>query len=323
MLAGPATLRRNKNSAKERRVERGIQASHSSGFEMTVAAHKIRIYDLAKELKLDNKRVIDDARREGIDVSVPSNTVPMEVAERIRTKYYPKKIAPAAGPRLVKTVKSAQPEPEHVAAREESVEAQAPEEVEEAPVIHPAQAPPPSAAKPDVARPVVKLLKRTPPPPSATQPETPLAAAAPPAASTPIVEGPAVEEAEPAPQRPQPRPPMTQQPEQRPRSGVQVRVLRPQPGAPPPSALGSAAVARTAGPGVRAVGAAAAEPGVVTPAPKPPSRTTYIPEDTGRPRRRTRRGGKRPGPEFGPEEGKHVDVPRHLRSQVIPVQTKA
>src|SRR5215831_20386785 len=69
------------------------------------AGQKIRIYDLAKELKLDNKRVIDDARREGIDVSVPSNTVPFEVAERIRTKYYPKKIAPVQGPRLVKTVK--------------------------------------------------------------------------------------------------------------------------------------------------------------------------------------------------------------------------
>ena len=53
---------------------------------------KIRIYDLAKELKLDNKKVMEDARREGIDVSVPSNTVPHEVAERIRTKYFPKKI---------------------------------------------------------------------------------------------------------------------------------------------------------------------------------------------------------------------------------------
>jgi predicted ATPase len=59
-----------------------------------MAGQKIKIYDLAKELKVDNKRVIDDARREGIDVSVPSNTVPMEVAERIRTKYYPKKMIP-------------------------------------------------------------------------------------------------------------------------------------------------------------------------------------------------------------------------------------
>src|ERR1044072_2950485 len=64
--------------------------------------NKIRIYDLAKELKLDNKKVIEDARREGIDVSVPSNTVPNEVAERIRTKYFPKKAMPKAVQRLVK-----------------------------------------------------------------------------------------------------------------------------------------------------------------------------------------------------------------------------
>jgi len=70
---------------------------------------KIRIYDLAKELKLDNKKVIEDARREGIDVSVPSNTVPHEVAERIRLKYFPKKLAPQIGPRLVKHVKPVEP----------------------------------------------------------------------------------------------------------------------------------------------------------------------------------------------------------------------
>ncbi|HKF54669.1 MAG TPA: translation initiation factor IF-2 N-terminal domain-containing protein, partial [Blastocatellia bacterium] len=107
-----------------------------------MAVQKIRIYDLAKELKLDNKRVIDDARREGIDVSVPSNTVPMEVAERIRTKYYPKKIIPATGPRLVKTVKSAQPEHEP-ALIDEAVEYQAAEEIEEAPAPRPAQQAPP------------------------------------------------------------------------------------------------------------------------------------------------------------------------------------
>ena len=72
---------------------------------MATGPQKIRIYDLAKELKLDNKKVMEDARREGIDVSVPSNTVPHEVAERIRLKYFPKKVAPQAGPRLVKHAK--------------------------------------------------------------------------------------------------------------------------------------------------------------------------------------------------------------------------
>ena len=70
---------------------------------------KIRIYDLAKELKLDNKRVIDDARREGMDVSVPSDTVPFEVAERIRAKYFPKKAAPVTGPRLVRHARPVEP----------------------------------------------------------------------------------------------------------------------------------------------------------------------------------------------------------------------
>src|SRR6266705_2656779 len=75
----------------------------------TIQQQKIRIYDLAKELKLDNKKVLEDARREGIDVSVPSNTVPHDVAERIRQKYFPKKVAPKAGPRLVKHVKQVEP----------------------------------------------------------------------------------------------------------------------------------------------------------------------------------------------------------------------
>lgn len=57
---------------------------------MTVSS-KIRIYDLAKELKLDTKRLIEEMRREGVDVSVPSNSVSKELAERIRNKYFPKK----------------------------------------------------------------------------------------------------------------------------------------------------------------------------------------------------------------------------------------
>ena len=36
---------------------------------MTVSS-KIRIYDLAKELKLDTKRLIEEVRREGVDVRV-------------------------------------------------------------------------------------------------------------------------------------------------------------------------------------------------------------------------------------------------------------
>lgn len=57
---------------------------------MTVSS-KVRIYDLAKELKLDTKRLIEEVRREGVDVSVPSNAVSKELAQKIRNKYFPKK----------------------------------------------------------------------------------------------------------------------------------------------------------------------------------------------------------------------------------------
>src|SRR5207237_6395307 len=46
---------------------------------------------LAKELKLETKRLIEEVRREGFDVSVPSNTVPKELADKIRNRYFPKK----------------------------------------------------------------------------------------------------------------------------------------------------------------------------------------------------------------------------------------
>ena len=72
---------------------------------------KIRIYDLAKELKLDTKRLIEEVRREGVDVSVPSNSVSKELAEKIRNKYFPKK--ETAVKRAVKVVKrAALPTPE-------------------------------------------------------------------------------------------------------------------------------------------------------------------------------------------------------------------
>jgi len=65
---------------------------------------KVRIYDLAKELKLESKKVLEDARRLGVDASVPSNTLPDVVAAKIREMYYPKKEPVAAKPtrRLIK-----------------------------------------------------------------------------------------------------------------------------------------------------------------------------------------------------------------------------
>src|SRR5919205_3278938 len=78
------------------------------------AAHtsKIRIYDLAKELKMESKRLIEEVRREGVDVSVPSNTISKELAEKIRNKYFPKKEPTVQ--RAVRVVKKAKhDEPAH------------------------------------------------------------------------------------------------------------------------------------------------------------------------------------------------------------------
>ncbi|HWO00338.1 MAG TPA: translation initiation factor IF-2 N-terminal domain-containing protein [Blastocatellia bacterium] len=260
---------------------------------------KIRIYDLAKELKLDNKKVMEDARREGIDVSVPSNTVPHEVAERIRTKYFPKKVVKAVGPRLVKHPKQAEP-------------VEAPAEIEQneaAPEVEEQEAGPsaaPSSGAPEPPKPKVRVLKATPhPQPSAEEPPQ----------DAPVASQEEAPTEEPAPSPFAPPPPTSQRPPS------QVRVLRPRPGviAPTPSRSGTSAYSPVGASGVRTAGAE----GVATDAgtPKVAPRTTYIPQDTGRPRKRTRRGKRGPG-EFGHEEGKHLDVPRHMRGPGTVIQSK-
>src|SRR5207244_10208447 len=72
---------------------------------MGAVTSKTRLYDLAKELKIDTKRLIEEVRREGVDVSVPSNSVSKELADKIRDKYFPKK--DTAVKRAVKVVKKA------------------------------------------------------------------------------------------------------------------------------------------------------------------------------------------------------------------------
>jgi len=123
---------------------------------MTVSS-KVRIYDLAKELKLDTKRLIEEVRREGVDVSVPSNSVSKELAEKIRNKYFPKK--ETAVKRAVKVVKRAarpveeapptEPEPETVAAETVATPP--------APIEAPTLSAPATAPKPTTARLVKKL----------------------------------------------------------------------------------------------------------------------------------------------------------------------
>src|SRR5258708_40298026 len=83
---------------------------------MTVSS-KVRIYHLAKELKLDTKRLIEEIRREGVDVNVPSNSASTDLAEKIRIKYFPKK--ETAAKRTAKVVKrAARPVEEETAAPE-------------------------------------------------------------------------------------------------------------------------------------------------------------------------------------------------------------
>ena len=72
---------------------------------MSAVTSKVRIYDLAKDLKIDTKRLIEEVRREGVDVSVPSNSISKELAEKMRDKYFPKKDAAVKG--AVKIVKKA------------------------------------------------------------------------------------------------------------------------------------------------------------------------------------------------------------------------
>jgi translation initiation factor IF-2 len=95
----------------------------------------VRIYDLAREVKQDTKRIMEDLRREGADVSVPSNSVSKELAEKIRNKYFPK--VEAAPKRLIKVIKK-QHTPE---AEEAPQETEAPEIVETQPPVEDAPKP--------------------------------------------------------------------------------------------------------------------------------------------------------------------------------------
>ncbi|QQS42415.1 MAG: translation initiation factor IF-2 [Acidobacteriota bacterium] len=108
----------------------------------------IRVYDLARELKQDTKRILEDLRREGADVSVPSNSVPKELADKIRAKYFPKvDKSPKRTIKVIKKKKVAKPEPA------EEVAAEAPAEAEEEAAEAPSEPAKPAAKK------VVRLRK--------------------------------------------------------------------------------------------------------------------------------------------------------------------
>ena len=198
---------------------------------MTVSS-KIRIYDLAKELKLDTKRLIEEVRREGVDVSVPSNSVSKELAEKIRNKYFPKKeTAVKRGVRVVKRAERAVEETPALEASEVAADVVSQPEVVER--EQPEVAPP--TAAPDAAKPATtaKLIRKLTPAVRAEQPVTEEFAAGVP--HTPIVESaaeieeangnfaePAVSESTASPAATSAAPAPTAQPPLR-----QVKVLRP------------------------------------------------------------------------------------------------
>jgi translation initiation factor IF-2 len=114
----------------------------------------IRIYDLAREVKQDTKRVMEDLRREGADVSVASNSVPFEIAEKVRSKYFPK--TETAPKRAIKVIKAAA-KPLDAPASETETAVEATEvAATEAPAL---EAPSRVTSEPDAA-PVVSSIKK-------------------------------------------------------------------------------------------------------------------------------------------------------------------
>jgi translation initiation factor IF-2 len=153
---------------------------------MTVSS-KVRLYDLAKELKQDTKRLIEEVRREGVDVSVPSNSVSKELADKIRNRYFPKKETSA--PRKVVVVKKARPV---VADEAPVVEEEAAASAPEAPEVSEPTAPPVAPVEQPAGRPmVVRQIRKLPP---AARAEHPTATAPAPAAALPEPEAQTVAE---------------------------------------------------------------------------------------------------------------------------------
>ena len=284
---------------------------------------KIRIYELAKELRLDNKKVIDEAKRLGVDVHQPSNSVSDDVANKIREKYFPKKVVAKGGPILVKkAVKPVEVAPEQ---QEEAPEDS--ETIESEPEIEAATE---EKVVTEAKQKVIKLVKppeakgvREMPPTAASEPPKPIAVKAPepqeevdeqpatPAAKAPT--GPRVIALKPiAPvrtERPQARPTQPVSRPQQPRPGEGERAPRPDRFAQSrPASSGQGG--RSARPGTLFSSQPTASPMGADLGVPPQGRTTYVP-----PKDKRKHGGihstnkKRPG--FAGRKGpndKEVDI---------------
>ena len=263
---------------------------------MSAVTSKVRLYDLAKELKIDTKRLIEEVRREGVDVSVPSNSVSKELAEKIRDKYFPKK--DTAVKRAVRVVKkAARPVVEETP---ETVEA-APEEATQTIEVSEPE-PPEIEAEPEAPQTTAHVVRKL----------SPAVRAAKPAPATTVETTPAEEAPPPPPAEaaaPTPAPVETILP-----TGRQVRVLRPtaaalNAGIRPGERAPAPAPPPTAAPATRAVRERTTRGRVEytgTPGETATPQTTYIPPpDAGR--RRSRRGSTRGGKRAADGKGGRFD----------------
>lgn len=229
---------------------------------------KVRIYELARELKLESRKVLEDARRLGVDASVPSNTLDDAVADKIREMYYPKK-EPVSTQRSARLVKAAKPAAEVTPAPPETIPGASPTTHAPLPTVAPPPTtvtrqitPPAPSPMPEHLKPrVVKLQKpapvEVPPPPVPVEepapapapvpvapvevmPEVEAQAPAPVPAPTPEPVAPVVEARPPV--VPAPPPPVAR-PVEEPKPAFTVRQLErpttplptPPPPAPPPT----------------------------------------------------------------------------------------
>lgn len=142
-----------------------------------MAAKKLRVYELARELNLDNSEVIRELQHMGVPVTSHSNTVEDRLADQLR-----KKLGPAAEEELVKTkqkvtVEEPEVEPIVAEAAKPATEETRPEPPQ---VAHPAPKIEVKPAEPSVvveAKPAAKPVA----PPPAAPPAPPATHAAPPA----------------------------------------------------------------------------------------------------------------------------------------------
>ena len=118
----------------------------------------VRIYDLAKELKQEPKRIIEELRREGADVTVPSNSVSGDLADKVRNKYFPK--VDLTPKRTIKIIKKKASDTEEPSFEEPTIEeaAAAPQVEEKKETAKPQVEEMPARTAP--AGKVIKLKKR-------------------------------------------------------------------------------------------------------------------------------------------------------------------